>query len=148
MPCMLLFVQEAKFSFDLAYTSMLKRAIKTLWLCLEELDLMWIPVKHSWRLNERHYGALQGLNKKETVAKHGLDQVRALRRKSIYQPLPGPPCITGVAACCPLARSPSVSESISAKCGTFPPARSPSVSESVPPGVQTLSSHRVAMRGR
>jgi 2,3-bisphosphoglycerate-dependent phosphoglycerate mutase len=54
----------------------LKRAISTLWLSLEALDQTWIPVKKSWRLNERHYGALQGLNKKETVAKHGIDQVR------------------------------------------------------------------------
>ena len=57
--------------FDIAYTSVLRRAVKTLWLALEELDLMWIPVEHSWRLNERHYGALQGLNKAETTAQYG-----------------------------------------------------------------------------
>lgn len=68
--------QDANLKFDLAYTSVLKRAISTLWLSLEALDQTWIPVKKSWRLNERHYGALQGLNKKETVAKHGIDQVR------------------------------------------------------------------------
>ncbi len=68
------------FVFDVAFTSMLKRAIKTLWLALEEMDLMWLPVHHSWRLNERHYGALQGLNKTETVEKHGLDQVKIWRR--------------------------------------------------------------------
>jgi 2,3-bisphosphoglycerate-dependent phosphoglycerate mutase len=68
------------FVFDAAYTSVLKRAIKTLWLGLEEMDLMWIPVHHNWRLNERHYGALQGLNKAETVEKHGMDQVKIWRR--------------------------------------------------------------------
>ncbi len=68
------------FVFDVAYTSLLKRAIKTLWLAQEEMDLMWIPVHHSWRLNERHYGALQGLNKAETVEKHGMDQVKIWRR--------------------------------------------------------------------
>jgi len=68
------------FVFDVAYTSVLKRAIKTLWLALEEMDLMWIPVHHNWRLNERHYGALQGLNKAETVEKHGMDQVKIWRR--------------------------------------------------------------------
>lgn len=68
------------FVFDVAYTSVLKRAIKTLWLALEEMDLMWIPVHHNWRLNERHYGGLQGLNKTETVEKHGLEQVKIWRR--------------------------------------------------------------------
>ena len=73
-------MRDAGFVFDLAYTSVLKRAIKTLWLALEQLDLMWIPVLHSWRLNERHYGALQGLNKAETAAKFGEQQVLAWRR--------------------------------------------------------------------
>ncbi|MBI4796615.1 MAG: 2,3-diphosphoglycerate-dependent phosphoglycerate mutase [Deltaproteobacteria bacterium] len=68
------------FIFDVAYTSVLKRAIKTLWLALEEMDLMWLPVHHSWRLNERHYGGLQGLNKTETVEKHGMEQVKIWRR--------------------------------------------------------------------
>ena len=68
------------FGFDLAYTSVLKRAIKTLWIVLEEMDLMWIPVHRSWRLNERHYGALQGLNKLETVQKYGEEQVLVWRR--------------------------------------------------------------------
>lgn len=68
------------FSFDIAYTSVLKRAIRTLWLMLDEMDLMWIPVERSWRLNERHYGALQGLNKAETAAKHGEEQVKIWRR--------------------------------------------------------------------
>ena len=68
------------FVFDVAYTSVLKRAIKTLWLALEEMDLMWIPILHNWRLNERHYGALQGLNKTETVEKHGMEQVQIWRR--------------------------------------------------------------------
>jgi 2,3-bisphosphoglycerate-dependent phosphoglycerate mutase len=68
------------YAFDLAYTSVLKRAIRTLWMTLDELDLMWIPVHRSWRLNERHYGALQGLNKSETAAKFGEDQVKIWRR--------------------------------------------------------------------
>jgi 2,3-bisphosphoglycerate-dependent phosphoglycerate mutase len=68
------------YTFDVAYTSVLKRAIRTLWSALDELDLMWIPVHRSWRLNERHYGALQGLNKAETAAKFGEDQVKVWRR--------------------------------------------------------------------
>jgi len=68
------------FIFDVAYTSVLKRAIKTLWLALEEMDLMWIPVHNHWRLNERHYGALQGLNKVAMVDKFGAEQVRLWRR--------------------------------------------------------------------
>ncbi|MCX8085331.1 MAG: 2,3-diphosphoglycerate-dependent phosphoglycerate mutase [Rhodocyclaceae bacterium] len=68
------------FDFDIAYTSVLKRAIKTLWIVLETMDRMWLPVVHSWRLNERHYGALQGLNKAETAAKFGEEQVKLWRR--------------------------------------------------------------------
>ena len=68
------------YHFDIAYTSVLKRAIRTLWSVLDEMDLMWIPVYRSWRLNERHYGALQGLNKAETAAKFGEDQVKIWRR--------------------------------------------------------------------
>lgn len=68
------------FRFDLAYTSVLKRAIRTLWIILDEMDLMWIPVERSWKLNERHYGALQGLNKAETAAEHGEAQVKIWRR--------------------------------------------------------------------
>jgi 2,3-bisphosphoglycerate-dependent phosphoglycerate mutase len=68
------------FVFDVAFTSVLRRAIKTLWVALEEMDRMWIPVRHSWRLNERHYGALQGLNKAETAAKFGEAQVKIWRR--------------------------------------------------------------------
>jgi 2,3-bisphosphoglycerate-dependent phosphoglycerate mutase len=67
-------------TFDVAYTSLLKRAIRTLWIVLDEMDLMWVPVHRSWRLNERHYGALQGLNKAETAAKHGEEQVKVWRR--------------------------------------------------------------------
>jgi 2,3-bisphosphoglycerate-dependent phosphoglycerate mutase len=74
------------YRFDAAYTSVLKRAIKTLWLVLEEMELMWIPVYRSWRLNERHYGALQGLDKAETVAKHGMDQVHIWRRSYDVRP--------------------------------------------------------------
>ena len=68
------------YGFDVAFTSVLKRAIKTLWLALEEMDQMWIPIQNSWRLNERHYGALQGLNKQETVDRFGPDQVQIWRR--------------------------------------------------------------------
>ena len=71
---------EKKINIDLAYTSYLKRAIRTLWLALDSLDLMWIPVKKDWRLNERHYGALQGLDKSETATKYGEAQVREWRR--------------------------------------------------------------------
>ncbi len=71
---------EGGFIFDIAFTSVLKRAIKTLWTVLEEMDLMWIPVVNSWRLNERHYGALQGLNKRESAAKLGEEQVKLWRR--------------------------------------------------------------------
>ena len=73
-------LKQSGFIFDVAYTSLLKRAIKTLWLTLEEMELMWIPIHHSWRLNERHYGALQGLNKAETAAKFGEKQVLVWRR--------------------------------------------------------------------
>jgi len=73
-------LKENGFEFDIAYTSLLKRAIKTLWLTLEELDQMWIPVHRTWKLNERHYGALQGLNKAETAGKYGDDQVLVWRR--------------------------------------------------------------------
>jgi len=72
--------------FDMAFTSVLKRAIKTLWLALEEMDQMWIPVVNSWRLNERHYGALQGLNKAETAEKYGDDQVKVWRRSYDVRP--------------------------------------------------------------
>ncbi|HSA70295.1 MAG TPA: 2,3-diphosphoglycerate-dependent phosphoglycerate mutase [Burkholderiales bacterium] len=68
------------YDFDVAYTSMLKRALRTLWIALDELDRMWLPVEKSWRLNERHYGALQGLNKAEMAAKYGEAQVLAWRR--------------------------------------------------------------------
>jgi len=73
-------LKEQGFTFDLAYTSVLKRAIRTLWIVLDEMDLMWIPVTKDWRLNERHYGALQGLNKSETSMKYGEDQVKLWRR--------------------------------------------------------------------
>ncbi|PKN25569.1 MAG: 2,3-diphosphoglycerate-dependent phosphoglycerate mutase [Deltaproteobacteria bacterium HGW-Deltaproteobacteria-21] len=74
------------YSFDVAYTSVLKRAIKTLWIALEEMDLMWIPVFRNWRLNERHYGALQGLNKAETAEKHGMEKVKIWRRSYDIRP--------------------------------------------------------------
>jgi 2,3-bisphosphoglycerate-dependent phosphoglycerate mutase len=74
------------FHFDLCYTSYLKRAIKTLWIVLEQMDLMWLPVRNSWRLNERHYGALQGLNKAETAARVGKDQVHRWRRSFDVRP--------------------------------------------------------------
>jgi len=74
------------YTFDVAYTSVLKRAIRTLWIGLDEMDLMWIPVHRSWRLNERHYGALQGLNKAETAEKFGEAQVKIWRRSYDIQP--------------------------------------------------------------
>ena len=77
-----------KYEFDVAYTSVLKRAIRTLWIALDELDMMWIPVYRSWRLNERHYGGLQGLNKAETAAKYGDDQVKIWRRSYDTPPPP------------------------------------------------------------
>lgn len=73
-------LKEQGYTFDIAFTSVLKRAIRTLWITLDQMDLMWIPVHRSWRLNERHYGALQGLNKAETAAKYGDDQVLVWRR--------------------------------------------------------------------
>lgn len=79
-------LREAGFSFDLAYTSLLKRAIRTLWVVLDDMDLMWIPVEKSWRLNERHYGALQGLNKAETAQKYGEEQVKLWRRSYAIRP--------------------------------------------------------------
>jgi 2,3-bisphosphoglycerate-dependent phosphoglycerate mutase len=79
-------LKDGGFVFDVAYTSVLKRAIRTLWITLDALDLMWIPVAKSWRLNERHYGALQGLNKTETAVKYGDAQVKIWRRS--YDILP------------------------------------------------------------
>jgi 2,3-bisphosphoglycerate-dependent phosphoglycerate mutase len=73
-------LKELDYKFDVAYTSVLRRAIWTLWLMLDEMDRVWIPVIRDWRLNERHYGALQGLNKAETAAKYGDDQVHIWRR--------------------------------------------------------------------
>jgi len=73
-------LKKEGYTFDEAYTSVLKRAIRTLWMTLDEMDLMWIPVHRHWRLNERHYGALQGLNKAETAEKHGEAQVKIWRR--------------------------------------------------------------------
>lgn len=79
-------LKQAGFEFDLAFTSYLKRAIRTLWLVMEELDQMYLPVDTDWRLNERHYGELQGLNKKETAQKHGADQVHEWRRGYTVRP--------------------------------------------------------------
>jgi len=80
-------LQGEGYTFDLAFTSVLKRAIRTLWIILDDMDLMWLPVHRSWQLNERHYGALQGLNKKETAQQYGLDQVQIWRRS--YDTPPG-----------------------------------------------------------
>jgi 2,3-bisphosphoglycerate-dependent phosphoglycerate mutase len=77
-------------AFDIAFTSVLKRAIRTLWIALDDMDLMWLPVERTWRLNERHYGALQGLNKTQTVAKHGAEQVKVWRRSYDIPPPPLP----------------------------------------------------------
>ncbi|MGA2085403.1 MAG: 2,3-diphosphoglycerate-dependent phosphoglycerate mutase [Terracidiphilus sp.] len=79
-------MKEQGYCFDLAFTSVLKRAIRTLWMVLDEMDLMWIPVQRDWRLNERHYGALQGLNKAETAARYGEDQVKLWRRSYDIRP--------------------------------------------------------------
>ena len=79
-------LKEKGYTFDVAFTSVLKRAIRTLWIVLDEMDLMWIPVYRSWRLNERHYGALQGLNKAETAAKYGEKQVLIWRRSYNIRP--------------------------------------------------------------
>ena len=79
-------LKEQGFCFDVAFTSVLKRAIRTLWITLDQMDLMWIPVARDWRLNERHYGALQGLNKAETAAKYGEEQVKIWRRSYDIRP--------------------------------------------------------------
>jgi len=76
------------FAFDVAYTSVLKRAIRTLWIALDAMDRMWIPVERAWQLNERHYGALQGLDKAETTARHGAEQVKIWRRSYDIAPPP------------------------------------------------------------
>ncbi len=81
-------LRDLDYEFDIAFTSVLKRAIRTLWIMLDELDCMWIPVVRDWRLNERHYGALQGLNKVETAAKYGDEQVHIWRRSYAEPPPP------------------------------------------------------------
>jgi len=81
-------LKEGGFEFDLAYTSVLKRAIRTLWLALDEMDLLWLPVIKTWRLNERHYGALQGLNKAQTAEQFGEKQVKIWRRSYDVPPPP------------------------------------------------------------
>jgi len=84
-------ILKADLTFDTAFTSVLKRAIRTLWYILDETDRMWVPVERSWQLNERHYGALQGLNKAQTVEKHGEAQVKIWRRSYDIPPPPLPP---------------------------------------------------------
>jgi len=79
-------LKQGEFGFDLVFTSVLKRAIRTAWIVLDEMDLMWIPIQLDWRLNERHYGALQGLNKAQTAAKYGEAQVRLWRRSYDVRP--------------------------------------------------------------
>ena len=81
-------LRAEEIAFDLAFTSVLKRAIRTLWITLDELDQMWLPVERSWRLNERHYGALQGLDKAQTVERHGAEQVKIWRRSYDIPPPP------------------------------------------------------------
>jgi 2,3-bisphosphoglycerate-dependent phosphoglycerate mutase len=81
-------LREAGYTFDVAYTSVLKRAIRTCWMALDELDLLWVPMVRNWRLNERHYGELQGLNKAETAEKHGEAQVKVWRRSFDTPPPP------------------------------------------------------------
>ena len=106
-------IKKAGLVPDIAFTSVLKRAIRTLWSVLDEMDLMWLPVERSWRLNERHYGALQGLDKAQTVEKHGEAQVKIWRRSYDIPPPPlalddaAPPALrpratrTSIRACCP-----------------------------------------------
>jgi 2,3-bisphosphoglycerate-dependent phosphoglycerate mutase len=114
------------YEFDVAYTSLLRRAIKTLWIALEELDQMWLPVHRSWRLNERMYGALQGLNKAETAAKHGEEQVKLWRRSYATRPPPLAPDDPGWPghdrryACLPRSDVPSA-ESLADTVGRFLP---------------------------
>jgi 2,3-bisphosphoglycerate-dependent phosphoglycerate mutase len=84
-------LKDGGYAFDVAFTSLLKRAIRTLWIVMDDMDLMWLPVHGSWRLNERHYGALQGLNKAETAAKYGEAQVLAWRRSYADPPPPMDP---------------------------------------------------------
>ena len=79
-------LREQGYLFDVAYTSVLKRAIRTLWILLDEMDRMWLPVRNDWRLNERHYGALQGLNKAETAQQYGEEQVKLWRRSYLVRP--------------------------------------------------------------
>ena len=79
-------LKQEGYTFDVAFTSVLKRAIRTLWIMLDQMDLMWLPVVNSWRLNERHYGALQGLNKAEMAQKYGEEQVRIWRRSYEIRP--------------------------------------------------------------
>lgn len=79
-------LKQHNYTFDIAYTSVLKRAIKTLWEVLDEIDLTWLPIYKSWRLNERHYGALQGLNKTKTAEKYGYEQVHTWRRSMHVRP--------------------------------------------------------------
>jgi 2,3-bisphosphoglycerate-dependent phosphoglycerate mutase len=81
-------LREEGYTFDVAYTSLLKRAIRTLWIILDGMDLMWIPVHRDWRLNERHYGALTGLDKAETAERHGMEQVHIWRRSYDIPPPP------------------------------------------------------------
>nr|XP_023414381.1 LOW QUALITY PROTEIN: phosphoglycerate mutase 2 [Loxodonta africana] len=81
-------IKDAKMEFDICYTSVLKRAIRTLWTILDDTDQMWLPVVRTWRLNERHYGGLTGLNKAETAAKHGEEQVKIWRRSFDIPPPP------------------------------------------------------------
>lgn len=84
-------LREQDLLYDIAFTSVLKRAIRTLWIVMDGMDRMWVPVERSWRLNERHYGALQGLNKAETVARHGAEQVNIWRRSYATPPPPVEP---------------------------------------------------------
>lgn len=88
---MFLTLTDAGFEFDICYTSVLKRATRTLWLVLDSIDQMWVPVHRTWRLNERHYGGLTGLNKAETAAKHGEAQVKIWRRSFDIPPPPMDP---------------------------------------------------------
>ena len=139
---------EGGYTFDVAYTSVLKRAIRTLWIVQDKMDLMWLPVRRHWRLNERHYGALQGLNKAETAARHGDEQVLQWRRSYATPPPPldGFSCQASAAPAQPGAVH-LVEERITGKIGGLDPwacfgARLPYVLQAVRLSIGKILSQR------
>src|SRR5262245_24582348 len=131
------------YTFDRAFTSVLKRAIRTLWIVLDEMDLMWIPVERNWRLNERHYGALQGLNKAETAAKHGDAQIKIWRRSYDSPPpaltLDDPPPPSRVPRCASRqARGRPATESLKETVARFLPAWHGTIAPAIQSGRRVL----------